>query len=61
MKKFEYLEIINCTIKDSNELGSIGWELVTTVPKYKRFKDKYNDLSIINFDLIYIFKREING
>ena len=52
MKKFEYLKTVNPTIQELNELGSIGWELVST---YKFIKSSIYDLAII-----YIFKREIN-
>ena len=52
MKKFEYLKTVNPTIQELNELGSIGWELVSI---YKVIKSITYDLAII-----YIFKREIN-
>lgn len=53
MKKFEYLKTVNPTIQELNELGSIGWELVTTHIVLKS--------SIYDVSVVHIFKREING
>ena len=51
MKKFEYLQAFNCSVKELNELGSIGWELVNMTHAINR-DSRYQ---------YYIFKREING
>lgn len=32
MKKFEYMEEIDMDIRDLNELGSEGWELINIYP-----------------------------
>jgi hypothetical protein len=32
MKRFEYLEEIDMQIKDLNELGAEGWELINVYP-----------------------------
>ena len=62
MKKFEYLKTVNSTIQELNELGSIGWELVSCNLKHLRFEEtRYSKLEIIDLDTIYIFKKEING
>jgi len=52
MRKFEYLKVFNPSIIELNELGSLGWELVSTYTILKS--------SIYDNDIIHIFKREIN-
>lgn len=62
MKKFEYLKTFNSTIQELNELGSIGWELISYACLYKRaIQDVFRDLNFKNPEFTYIFKREING
>lgn len=61
MKKFEYLKTTNSTEEELNELGSIGWELVSCNLKHLRFNDtRYSKLELIELDTIYTFKRETN-
>lgn len=51
MRKFEYLKTVDSTIEKLNELGSIGWELVSTYTILRS--------SIYDRDIIHVFKREI--
>ena len=62
MKKFEYLRAVDSTIQELNELGSIGWELVSDnciVEKY--WGTSNGDLEATKKrTYVYTFKREIN-
>ena len=63
MKRFEYLKTVNSTTQELNELGSIGWELVSDnciVEKYWGTSNGDLEATKKRTD-VYIFKREING
>lgn len=61
MKKFEYLKTKDLTENQLNELGKIGWELISYTCLSKRIiPDVYKDLHFRDFEFIYIFKKESN-
>ena len=61
MKKFEYLKKGDLTENQLNELGKIGWELISITYLYKRIvPDVYRNLHFRDSEFTYIFKKEIN-
>jgi hypothetical protein len=61
VKKFEYInrryDWSNVSEKELNELGSLGWELISVM---QEFDAPYRDKPIRTVQIRYTFKREIN-